>query len=128
MAERLASSDHSNIEWHNNLQNSTNRIGNLADQFVLAQNFAQALEASDLVIAVAPDLKWLHMNRAHALMFLNRVDEARTIYLRYRGEKDVQDGKPWESLVLEDFAELRTAGLTHPLMDEIEKPFAAGIN
>ena len=94
----------------------------------MAQNFAQALEASDLVIAVAPDQKWLHMNRAHALMFLNRVDEARTIYLRYRGEKDVQDGKPWESLVLEDFAELRTAGLTHPLMDEIEKPFAAGIN
>jgi len=24
--------------------------------------------------------------------------------------------------VLEDFAELRKAGLTHPLMDEIEKP------
>jgi hypothetical protein len=59
-------------------------------------------------------------------MFLGRVDEARTLYLRYRGEKNVQDGKPWEILVVEDFAELRKAGLTHPLMDEIEKQFTAG--
>jgi hypothetical protein len=28
--------------------------------------------------------------------------------------------------VLEDFAALRKAGLTRPLMDEIEKEFAAG--
>jgi hypothetical protein len=27
-------------------------------------------------------------------------------YLRYRGEKDVSDGKPWETIVLEDFAEM----------------------
>jgi tetratricopeptide (TPR) repeat protein len=124
VAERLAVSDRGNTLW----QGSIGRIGSLAYRFVLAQNFAQALEASDLAIAVAPDQKWLYMNRAHALMFLDRADEARTIYLRYRGEKDVQDGKPWETLLLEDFDELRKAGLTHPLMDEIEKRFAAGIN
>jgi tetratricopeptide (TPR) repeat protein len=124
VAERVAVSDRGNTLW----QGSIGRIGSLAYRFVLAQNFAQALEASDLAIAVAPDQKWLYMNRAHALMFLDRADEARTIYLRYRGEKDVQDGKPWETLLLEDFDELRKAGLTHPLMDEIEKRFAAGIN
>ena len=59
-------------------------------------------------------------------MFLGRVNEERALYLRYRGEKNVQDGKPWEIVVLEDFAELRKAGLTHPLMDEINKRFAAG--
>jgi hypothetical protein len=53
------------------------------------------------------------------------VDEARALYLRYRGEKNVQDGKPWETVVLEDFAELRKAGLTDPLMDEIKDRFAA---
>jgi hypothetical protein len=93
---------------------------------VLAQNFARALEASDLVISLAPDEIWFHMNRAHALMFLKRVEEARAVYLRYRGEKNVLDGKLWDTLVLEDFAELRKAGLHHPLMDEIEKRFAAG--
>jgi tetratricopeptide (TPR) repeat protein len=126
IAQRLAVSDRSNTRWQNDLQYSTGRIGDLAYEFVLAQNFARALEASDLVISVAPDKIWLHTSRAHALMFLDRVDEARTLYLRYRGEKNVQDGKPWESLVVEDFAELRKAGLTHPLMDEIEKQFTAG--
>jgi hypothetical protein len=29
-------------------------------------------------------------------------------------------------MVLEDFAELRKAGLAHPLMDEIEKQLAGG--
>jgi hypothetical protein len=33
--------------------------------------------------------------------------------------------KSWETVVMEDFAELRDAKLMHPLMDEIEKRFAA---
>jgi tetratricopeptide (TPR) repeat protein len=124
IAERLAAFDRSNTGWQNDLQESIDRIGALAYTFILARNFASALEASDLVISLAPDAIWLRGNRAHALMFLGRVDEARTIYFRYRGEKNVQDGKGWETGVLEDFAELRKAGLTHPLMDEIKDRFA----
>jgi hypothetical protein len=59
-------------------------------------------------------------------MFLGRVDQARALYLQYRGEKKAQDDKSWVSLVIEDIAELRKAKLTHPLMDEIEKRLAAG--
>jgi len=58
-------------------------------------------------------------------MFLGRVNEARALYLRYTNERNVQDGKPWETVVLEDFAELRKEGLARPLMDEIERRFAA---
>jgi hypothetical protein len=43
--------------------------------------------------------------------------------LKYRDEKDLGDGKSWVTVILEDFAELRKAGLTDPLMDEIEKLF-----
>jgi hypothetical protein len=43
--------------------------------------------------------------------------------LEYRGHQKVQGEKLWEAVVLKDFAELRKAGLTHPLMDEIEKVF-----
>ena len=125
IAERVAASDRNNAQWQNDLQHSTDRIGSLAYKFVLARNFARALEASDLVISLSPDQIWLHTNRAHALMFLSRVEEARALYLRYRGGK-MQNGKPWETVVLEDFGEMRKAGLTHPLMDEIEKRFAAG--
>jgi hypothetical protein len=92
----------------------------------LARNFSSALEACDLAVSVAPDKIWLQANRAHALMFLGRADEARALYLRYRGEKNVQNGKPWEPVVLENFAEMRKAGLIYLLMDEIKERFAAG--
>jgi tetratricopeptide (TPR) repeat protein len=124
--ERLAASDRSNTGWQNDVQYSIGRIGSLAYRFIFARNFASALEASDLVISLAPDMIWLRTNRAHALMFLDRVDEARALYLRQRGEKNLRDGKPRETVILEDFAELRKAGLTHPLMDEIKERFAAG--
>jgi tetratricopeptide (TPR) repeat protein len=126
IAERLAALDQSNFQWQNDLQSSADKIGGLAYDFVLARDFATALEVSELVISIAPNKIWLRTNLAHALMFLGRVDEARSLYLRYRGEKKVDDEKPWETIVLDDFAEMRKAGLTHPLMDEIEKLFAAG--
>jgi tetratricopeptide (TPR) repeat protein len=124
--QRLADSDRSNTPWQNCLQCSIGSMGDLAFDLVLARDFTRALEASDLAISIAPDEIWLHTNRAHALMFLARVDEARALYLQYRGEKNVMEDKSWDTVVLGDFAELRKAGLTHPLMDEIEKRFAAG--
>jgi hypothetical protein len=55
-------------------------------------------------------------------MFLGRAAEARAIYLQHRGQT-TQNDKIWEKAVLDDFAEMRKAGLKHPLMDEIEKMF-----
>ena len=55
----------------------------------------------------------------------DRTDEARALYLKYLGTKNVQGDKSWEAVILEDFAELSKAGLMHPLMNEIETKFAA---
>ena len=32
-----------------------------------------------------------------------------------------QDARLWERIIVEDFAEFRNAGLTHPMMADIEK-------
>jgi tetratricopeptide (TPR) repeat protein len=125
IAERLAKSDPGNAQWQDDLQVVIGGIGSLAYQLVLARDFARALDAADQVISLAPDQIWLYANRAHALMFLGRVGEARAVYLKYRAQKIDQNGKSWEAAVLEDFAELRKAGLANPLMDEIEKLFEA---
>ena len=98
-------------------------VGSLAYRFVVVQDFATALEAADEAIALAADKLWLYINRAHALMFLGRIDEARALYLQYRGTKNVSDEKSWETIILDDFAALRKAGLTNPLMNEIEGQF-----
>jgi tetratricopeptide (TPR) repeat protein len=122
--EHLTKARPSNVQWRIDLQFTIDRIGGLAYRFVLAGDFSNSLDAADQVVALAPDRLWLHGNRAHALMFVGRVEEARALYLAHRGAKDVS-GESWETVVLEDFAELRAAKLTHPLMDEIERLFAA---
>jgi hypothetical protein len=53
-------------------------------------------------------------------------NEARTLYLQYRGTKNVEGEKSWDTSVLQDFAELRQSGLSHTLMDQIEKQFGGG--
>jgi hypothetical protein len=53
-------------------------------------------------------------------MFLGRGEEAKALYLGYKG-KPVADNKLWEHVVAEDFVGLRKAGLTHPMMADIEK-------
>src|SRR5262249_47039791 len=107
------------------LKSIVNTIGGLAYSFVLAHDFASALEAADQAITLAADQAFIHMNRAHALMFLDRADESRAIYLRHRGEKNLSGGTSWEAAVLQDFAEMRRTGLSHPLMDEVEALFTS---
>jgi tetratricopeptide (TPR) repeat protein len=124
--QRLTASDSSNAQWQQELKGDIGLIGSLAYRFVLARNFVRALEAADQATTLASGEIWIRGNRAHALMFLDRTDEARELYLKYRGAKNVVAEKSWETSVLEDFGELRKAGLAHPLMDEVEKTFATG--
>jgi tetratricopeptide (TPR) repeat protein len=124
IAKVLAAHDPTNAWFRNNLEVDIFRIGALSYQLVLAHEFNAALEATDLCTALAPDKLWLQSHRAHALMFLGREDEARALYLKYRGQKNIWLDKSWERFVLEDFAGIRQAGLAHPLMDQIEKQIA----
>jgi tetratricopeptide (TPR) repeat protein len=119
----LVKSDPSNAVWQREKSSFVDHMGKLAFIFVLDHDFASALDASDQAIAVAPSLTRFYTIRAHALMFLGRLDEARAIYLQYRGTKNVQGEKPWETVVLEEFAELRKWKLDQPLMGEIEQKF-----
>jgi tetratricopeptide (TPR) repeat protein len=120
---RLVSIDRSNRQWQQDLQLFISRVDGIAFQFVLTRNFENALEAASQAISLAPQEISIYALRAHALMFLDRVDEARALYLKYRGAKNVIGDKSWEDNILEDFAELRNARLSHPLMDEIERKF-----
>ena len=122
--DRLVKADPGNTELQKRFAICVQQIGSVAYYGLMARDFTTALEAADQAIALAPDQLWLSTNRAHALMFLNHIDEARALYLKYRG-RTLQDGKRWEAVILEDFADLRKAGLTNPLMDEIQKLFAS---
>jgi tetratricopeptide (TPR) repeat protein len=108
------------------------RLHGLAWYALFAREFGKALGAEDRALGIALENRAhaltirIQTNRAHALMFLRRVDEAQSVYLQYRGAKNVSGVKSWEDVIREDFDELREAGLSDPLMAVIEKRFAAG--
>lgn len=99
---------------------------------LMARQPKKALEAADRALALAPGKNWMALNRAHALLFLDQTEEARALYLKYKGEIAYDPGaggslgqkrspqEKWEIAAAWDFAQFREAGLDRPLMNEIE--------
>ncbi len=80
--------------------------------FLLEGEFQKALAATEAYSPPGsqdPLPPLLDIRRAHALLLLDRLEEATSIYLTHRGAK----------VIAQDFAMLRAAGIDHPLMAEI---------
>jgi hypothetical protein len=89
---------------------------------LVAKEFTKALTVADHTHGLFPDDILFEKNRAHALMFMGREDEAKALYVAHKGQSMSETHKElWEEVIAEDFAELRKAGLTHPMMADIEK-------
>ena len=72
--------------------------------------------------ALFPNSLMIESNRAHALMFTGQDREAKALYLAHRGQTFSGAGtEQWEQITAEDFAKFRKAGLTSPMMADIEK-------
>ena len=97
-------------------------LGDVAWYAVLAREFTKALSDAARAHALLPDNLPIECSRAHALMFLGRGKEAEALYLAHKGERISEDDRRlWESVIAKDFADLRKAGLTHPMMADIEQ-------
>ena len=110
-------------EGQASLQIAAGRVANIARGCLRAGRFVVAFDYVDQALAVAPDNLELMVIRALALMLRNSNDEALTIFLQYRGQK-IGD-QTWEDAVVAEIQGLREAKYQHPLMDRIEKEFAA---
>jgi TPR repeat protein len=88
---------------------------------LFAKDYTKALAVAVHAHALFPDNLGIETNRAHALMFTGHDEEAKALYLAHKGEVREPSGKLWEQIIAQDFAEFRKAGLTHPLMADIEK-------
>jgi hypothetical protein len=55
-------------------------------------------------------------------MFMGHDEEAKALYLAHKKEPvSGETNKLWEQVIAEDFANFREAGLTNPMMADIEK-------
>jgi TPR repeat protein len=89
---------------------------------LFAKGFTKALTVADRAHTLFPNNLHIETNRAHALMFVGHDEEAKALYLAHKGERvSDQDSKLWEQAIADDFAKLREAGLTSPMMADIEK-------
>jgi TPR repeat protein len=101
-------------------ENLASALRDVARYALFAREFSKALTAAERAHTLLPDDLAIETNRAHALMFKEREKEAKALYLAYKG-KPLWDGQLWEQVIVEDFAEFRRAGLTNPMMADIEK-------
>ena len=93
----------------------------LAWYAVLAKDFTKALTAADRAHTLFPNNLMIETNRAHALMFIGHGEEAKALHLAHKGEVFKSQNQLWEQSIAEDFANFRKAGLTSPMMADIEK-------
>ncbi len=96
---------------------------NAAWYALFARRPERALAASERAMTLAPYMLVGETNRAHALLFLGRTQEATAVYIAHKGETVPDYGK-WEEVILKDFGELRKRGLDHPDMVRIERALA----
>jgi TPR repeat protein len=97
-------------------------LSRVAWQALFARDFTKALIESNRAHELFPDNLSIETNRAHAFMFLGSAKDSTALYLAYKGKPmSEQDQTLWERAIAKDFAELRKAGLKHPMMASIEK-------
>jgi len=89
---------------------------------LFAKDYTTALVVADRAHALFPDDTGIESNRVHALMFLGHDEEAKALYLAHKKEPvSGEINKLWEQVIADDFAAFRKAGLTSPMMADIEK-------
>jgi TPR repeat protein len=101
---------------------TANELNGVVWVALFAKDFPKALTVAERSHALFPDNLEIESNRAHALMFTGHDEEAKTLYLAYKGQRmSGEDDRLWERVIGQDFAEFRKAGLTSPMIADVEK-------
>jgi tetratricopeptide (TPR) repeat protein len=95
-------------------------LGGVSWYALFTRDYAKALASADRALTIAPDELWIVMHRAHALMLVGRIKEARRLYLAHKDER-LANNEFWQQGVAKDFSTLRKAGVTNRLMPKIER-------
>jgi len=95
-------------------------LGNLSFNLLFSKSYQEALSAAHRALELEPSEYWIKTNEAHALLFLNRYDEAKLIYLEQPNKIVSSSGRSFRQAVIDDYSEFRKQGLNHPDMEKIE--------
>jgi sugar lactone lactonase YvrE/tetratricopeptide (TPR) repeat protein len=111
-------------------QNVQNAIGltskrwdnylSLAWYYLFDQNPREAIAASLKALELSPyNAAMIKVTLGHSYLFDNQFDKAKAIYLENKNAKLRDDERTFSQAVLDDFKELKEAGITHPDIEKI---------
>lgn len=82
-----------------------------------------ALKTTETGMADASESLNLLKNKAHALLFIGRIEQAMGIYQQNIGVAMPYSSKNWEEQVLDDFKQMESIKISHPGMDKVRQLF-----
>jgi hypothetical protein len=94
-------------------------LGAVSYGLLFVHRSTDALAAATEALLLDPSAAWIETNRAHALLFLGRFDEARAVYLEHQ-DQSLSDTRNFAQAVKADFVEFRRFGIDTPEMKRIE--------
>jgi hypothetical protein len=94
-------------------------LGALSFALLLNHRAGDALVAAEEALSLDPAALWVETNRAHALLFFGRLEEAKAIYVGYR-DRLIFEHKTFAQAVTEDLSEFRKYGIDTPEMKDID--------
>ena len=100
-------------------------LGFRARRALLEGSPRSAVDLSQQALAVDPTQTWLQLVLAHGQLLDGRRDAARELYLQYR-HHPVSDALTFREAALEDFGDLRDAGLSQPALVELARALDPG--
>lgn len=95
-----------------------NAWGGLSYHYLFERQFEKAISSAQESMHLNPELKIVLTNLAHAYLLSGREEAARRLY-RENQPLSFAD-KSWAYWILKDFEELKSRGISHPAMAEIE--------
>ncbi len=99
-----------------------NDYANHAYYLLFTGDYAGALQEAEAAYALEPR-DWVLVNRAHALLFLYRQDEAFQVYetLKEKSNDAPSGSGVLKKVILADLDEMQAAGLTHPAWPKLRE-------
>jgi tetratricopeptide (TPR) repeat protein len=93
----------------------------LAWYYLFDRNAREAIAASLKALELSPhNAAMIKVTLAHSYLFDNQLDKAKAIYLENKNAKLRDDERTFSQAVLDDFKDLKEAGITHPDMEKIK--------
>ena len=94
---------------------------NLAWMLLLQSNFVESEQTARRALELDNTQTFVKVALAHALLFQNKYEAAKTLYLELKPKKNVENGRDYREILLEDLDTLEQKGLTHKRINDVRQ-------